>query len=97
MSLVPLAIAGTGAVLLYAVLADMKRTVDVPPENQSQDAAIKEPFQGAIGHIKDQSFVDHTRFVSVEESRDMQGARIFFVDYGNGQRVQQYYDPRYWL
>jgi len=69
----------------------------IPEENSSQDPAVKEPFYGAVGHIKQQTFADHSRFVSVTEDRDVQGARIFWVDYGNGQRVQQYNDPRVWL
>jgi hypothetical protein len=97
MSLLPLAVAGTGAWLIASSLYDMKQALVVPPENSSQDPAVKEPFQGAVGHIKQQTFADHSRFVSVVEDRDVQGARIFWVDYGNGQRVQQYNDPRVWL
>jgi hypothetical protein len=97
MSLFPLAVVGAAAWLGVGSLYDMQRAAAVPPENSSQDPAVKEPFQGAIGHIKQQTAADHSRFVSVTEDRDVQGARIFWVDYGNGQRVQQYYDPRIWL
>ena len=97
MSLFPLAVVGAAAWLGASSLYDMQQAAVVPPENSSQDPAVKEPFQGAVGHIKQQTFADHTRFVSVVEDRDVQGARIFWVDYGNGQRVQQYNDPRVWL
>jgi len=54
-----------------------------------------EPFQQAVGDIRSRgAFCDNRTFVSVTEDRDPQGARIFFVDYGNGQRVRQYIDPR---
>jgi len=96
MSLFPVAVFGAGAWLAFGSLYDMQRAA-IPQENSSQDPAVKEPFQGAVGHIKQQTFADHSRFVSVVEDRDVQGARIFWVDYGNGQRVQQYNDPRIWL
>ncbi len=95
MSLFPVAVAGGGAWLIWAVLQDMKRNAAESLENSGLEEA--EPFQGAVGHIKQQTFADHTRFISVTEDRDVQGARIFWVDYGNGQRVQQYFDPRVWL
>jgi hypothetical protein len=97
MSLFPVAVVGGLSWLALSSLYDMQQSARVPPENWSQDPAVKEPFQGAIGHISQQSFADHTRFVSVVEDRDVQGAVIFWVDYGNGQRVQQYFDPRKWL
>jgi len=53
------------------------------------------PIFGAIGHIKDYGLASDLRlFRSVREDRDVQGAKIFWVDYGNGQLVQQYFDPR---
>lgn len=73
----------------------MRRDAIAAAENASQDPEVKEPFQGAVGHIKDRIFAD-TRglFVSVQEDVDVNGARIYWVDYGNGQRVCQYFDPR---
>jgi len=53
------------------------------------------PFNGPIGHIKDYLLTSDDRFFSdVQEDRDAQGARIFWVTYASGQRVQQYQDPR---
>lgn len=40
---------------------------------------------------------DNMRFKSVVEATDVQGARVFLVDYGNGSKVIQYNDPREYL
>ena len=68
----------------------------IPMENHSQKSEVKEPFHGAWGHIRNYgAFVDNRgRFESVEETLDVDGAKVFLVDYGNGQRVLQYHDPR---
>ena len=93
--LFPAAAAGAAAWVLLGYAHGVRRDAIKEVENSSQEPAVKEPFFGAIGHVKDHLFAD-TRglFVSVQEDVDVQGARIFWVDYGNGQRVQQYFDPR---
>lgn len=75
---------------------DLYQRANVPVSNHSQDSDTKEPFRGAWGHIKNYGWnVDNrNRFVSVQEDYDVDGARVFYVDYGNGQRVIQYHDPR---
>jgi len=66
-----------------------------PIENASQKPDEKEAFQGAWCNPRDWTFADtRGRFHSVQESRDVRGARIFLVDYGNGSRVVQFFDPR---
>lgn len=93
--LFPAAAAASAAWALLGYAHAVRRDAVKEVENSSQDPEVKEPFQGAIGHAKQHLFAD-TRglFTSVQEDVDVQGARIFWVDYGNGQRVQQYFDPR---
>lgn len=96
MSLLLPALAATGVWLLGARSYDLKQRANVPLENASQESDVKEPFQGAWGHIRNFGIFTPTRgrFRSVTEDYDVNGAKIFLVDYGNGQRVVQYQDPR---
>lgn len=95
--IIPLGVAATGALYATAVALDWKRQTQTAVENASQMSEEKEPFQGAIGHFRSRTGADNLRFVSVSEDYDVQGAKQFLVDYGNGQRVVQYHDPRiYW-
>lgn len=95
MSFFPLAAAAAGAWVYTAATLDWQNAHDAPIENVSQESDEKEPFRGAWGNAKEW-FLAQTRgrFVSVAETTDVQGAPIFLVDYGNGQRVVQYHDPR---
>ena len=88
-----MAVAGGAVWLAVGLLDRMQRDSTADDQVWRENTA---PFQGAIGHIRQQTFADHSRFVSVQEDTDAQGARIFFVDYGNGQLCQQYFDPRIW-
>lgn len=67
---------------------------------QVEDAAeredeVEQPIFGHLGSI-DKQWRSDTRgtFVSMQEDVDHLGARIFLVDYGNGQKVIQFVDPR---
>ncbi len=86
-----------GAALWYATAYsyNLKQRANTPIENASQSSDVKEPFQGAMDHVKNWMWADtRGRFVSVQEDFDVNGARIFLVDYGNGAKVTQYVDPR---
>jgi hypothetical protein len=95
MTLLLPALAASGLWVLTAAAYDAKQKADVPIENASQNPQVKEAFQGAWSGQK-QWFGAPTRgrFVSVQEDYDVNGARIFLVDYGNSSRVVQYHDPR---
>lgn len=94
-SLLPLGIVAAGSWFLVSYAHSMKRDARLEQEKAAQVPIAEEPFQGAVGHIKDRIFADNRGiFTSVQEDYDVNGARIFFVDYGNGQRVVQYFDPR---
>ena len=94
-NLFPLAVGGTAFWLLGAYSFDLRQQAQMPIELASDDPLVMEPSQGAIGHIRQYSGVDtRGRFRSVQENVDTLGARIFLVDYGNGERVVQYHDPR---
>ena len=75
----------------YDLLQAAKRPV-VETQKQTDD---EEPFYGAMGHVRQYAFVDTRQiFRSVTEDTDAQGAVIFLVDYGNGAKITQYWDPR---
>jgi hypothetical protein len=91
----PLAAASAGAWLFTAQAYNYKQKQDVPLENKSQKSNEKEPYYGAWDHQRHWLRADtRGRFVKVVEDYDVQGAKIFLVDYGNGARVVQYNDPR---
>lgn len=96
MALVFPAIALTGFWALAGYAHNAKRTAEEAAKVPAEDPMRQEPFRGPVGHIKDFGIFADTRgqFRSVREDVDVQGARIFWVDYGNGQLVQQYFDPR---
>jgi hypothetical protein len=96
MSLLLPAMAATAVWFYGAKSYDLQQRANVPMENASQESDTKEPFRGAWGHIRNFGVFVNTRgrFVSVTEDYDVNGAKIFLVDYGNGQRVVQYQDPR---
>lgn len=97
MSFFPLAAAAAGTWLFSAYTYDLKDKASVPVELASDDPQVTDPFYGAVGHISKYSaspIIERGTFRSVQENVDIKGARIFLVDYGNGQRVVQYYDPR---
>lgn len=97
MSFFPL-VAGAGALWMFSAYQyDLKQKADMPIELATEDPEVKEPFYGGIGSISQLSgsaVLDRGTFKSVREDVDTNGARIFLVDYGNGQRIVQYYDPR---
>jgi hypothetical protein len=74
---------------------DLKVKANTPVELHSQDPATKSAYQG---HYTDPKKVWATdtrgRFHSVTEDMDVNGSRIFLVDYGNGSKVVQWLDPR---
>lgn len=72
---------------------DLKRQAALPKENEIGNA--REPDQGRWRSANDQFLTPNRgRFLSVTESRDLQGARIFLVDYGTGAKTIEYKDPR---
>ena len=96
MSLLLPAIAASALWYAGAKSYDVWRRANVPVENASQRSELKEPYRGAWGHISDYGvFTDNRgRFESVQEDVGVDGEQLFLVDYGNGQRVVQYHDPR---
>lgn len=95
MNFFPVAIGGTVLWGLGSYAYSLKQRASMPIELESNDPLVKEPFQGAIGHIKQYAMTaTRGRFRSVQETVDCQGATIFLVDYGNGEKVVQYIDPR---
>jgi hypothetical protein len=89
------AVAGAAFWWAAAKAYDVRERLDVPVELESQDPAVKAPFQGYFDHISKWNWVStRGRFQSVQESTDVNGAIIFLVDYGNGSKVVQYFDPR---
>lgn len=94
MSLLLPALAGGGLWLAYGQVSSMKKEA-VKKATAEMEAQLPPPYQGAVGHIKDRIFADtRGRFVRMREDIDERGAQIFLVDYGNGQEVVQYVDPR---
>lgn len=94
MSLLLPAIVAGGAWMAYGQLVSMKRDA-VRKTTATDTTSATPPFWGPIGHIRDyQEAPTRGRFVSVKEDVDHLGAPIFWVDYGNGQQVLQYVDPR---
>ncbi len=79
-----------------AVSLDWQARAKTKVENSHlDDPRAQAPYWGPIGHISQRFFADtRGRFVSSREEVDELGARIFLVDYGNGQEVIQYVDPR---
>lgn len=55
------------------------------------------PEEGVWRPAFDRWGADNVRFKSVVETTDVQGAKVFLVDYGNGSKVIQYNDPRLYL
>ena len=78
-----------------AVALDWKQMAQTKVRNsQLDDSRADAPYWGPTGHIQDRFFADtRGRFVAVREDVDELGARIFLVDYGNGQEVIQYVHP----
>lgn len=90
------AIAGAGMWMFAAYTYDLQQKLNVKA-TQSEVNGLngREPFQGPIGSIKSWWAVDtRQRFKSVQKDVDHLGADVFLVDYGNGQKVYQYNDPR---
>ncbi len=89
------AVAGAALWFMVAKSIDLKDRLDQPVELESQDPAVKAPFQGYYDHVKHWSFANtRGRFESVEETTDVNGAIIFLVNYGNGAKTVQFFDPR---
>jgi hypothetical protein len=86
---------GSAFWLLAAKSIDMRARANEPEENKSQQSDEKEPFQGAWEPVKQYwNSTTRWRFNKVVEDTDVQGAKIYIVDYGNGARTIQYHDPR---
>ena len=95
MSLLLPSIAASALWAFTAQSYSWQQKLNVPVENDSQEVEDKEPYQGAWDHVVHWTTVDtRGRFKSVKVDRDVQGATIFLVNYGNGARVVQYHDPR---
>ena len=97
MSFFPLVASASAFWALGSYTYDLKNKADVPVELATEDSQQKDPSQGAIGHISSLSgsaLLDRGTFRSMQRNVDTNGADIFLVDYGNGQRVVQYHDPR---
>jgi len=98
MSLLIPAIAASTAWYVGATALDLKRRAQTHAENAHENRVPDQedaPFHAPIGHISQRFFSDtRGRFTSVREDIDHIGAKIFLVDYGNGQEVIQYVDPR---
>ncbi len=73
-------------------LRDKARTAT---ELATQNYEKRAPLNGYYGSFKDYLFAPmRGRFRTVMEDIDVNGAKTFLVDYGNGQKVVQYHDPR---
>ncbi len=86
-----------GAALWYGLAKsyDMQQKAKVPVELASQRSDTKAPLEGRYRPASSvHQMQNQGRFVSVQEDHDVNGARIFLVDYGNGSQVIQYIDPR---
>lgn len=97
MSLLIPAVAATGLWYACATALDMKKRAQTLMENTEEQApgVTQAPFWAPTGHISERLFADtRGRFTRVREDIDHLGAKIFLVDYGNGQEVIQYVDPR---
>ena len=97
MAFFPLAAGATALWAMGSYSYDLKSKAEMPIELASEDAQVKDPFWGGVGPVSQLSgsaLMDRATFRSVQEDVDVKGARIFLVDYGNGQRVVQYIDPR---
>jgi hypothetical protein len=89
------ALAGATAWVFGAFTWDLKQKLAVPVTDEDLDPTYVEPFWGAIGDPRTVAFAPtRGRFRSVQESTDELGAKVFLVDYGNGQKIRQYLDPR---
>lgn len=93
-ALLPVSLVAGAAWYLFGVASDWKYSAT------KEAAAAAAPsdkltFNAPYGHIKERLFAaDGQHFESVIESEDVNGARIFLVNYGNDQLVTQYHDPR---
>lgn len=77
---------------------DLKRQAEarlIAEANNQFDT--KMPEEGIWRPASDRWGADNLRFKSVLETTDVDGSRIFLVDYGQGSRVKQYNDPRVYL
>lgn len=92
--LVPVAL---GATALYIFSSVETERGDRKREQQQflELAHTQEPHQGKYLDPKKQwGAQTRHRFVSMQEMTDVNGARVFLVDYGTGGKVYQYADPR---
>ncbi len=88
------AVAGGAFWLFAAYTYNLKQKLNAPSV-MPIGCEEHEPFYGPVGHVKDWWFVDtRGRFKSMQQDVDELGADFFWVDYGNGQKVKQYNDPR---
>lgn len=96
MALLYPAVAAAGVWALGSYTWNLKKGAQAA-QNAEVDAQYQSPYpqQGQWMPI-DQMFLANTRgrFRSVQESVDVQGAKIFLVDYGTGARTISYVDPR---
>lgn len=93
-ALLPVAIAGAAAWYLFGTASDWKRSATTAHATATAPSE-RLTFNAPYGHIRDRMFAaDGMHFESVIESEDVNGARIFLVNYGNDQLVTQYHDPR---
>lgn len=82
--------------LFAAYTYDLKQKLNVPlTQSDVQGPNEREPWFAPLGYISSWITVDNRQqFKSVQKDIDHLGADIFLVDYGNGQKVLQYHDPR---
>lgn len=94
MSLLIPAVAASALWVAGAVGVQWRKEAEAKVE-EPDGTEVAPPFWGPTGHISSRLFADtRGRFTRVREDVDHLGARIFLVDYGNGQEVIQYVDPR---
>lgn len=95
MSLIVPAVVAAGALFIYSDVERKRAVEKVYQQEFEQSEAKNEPHQGVYLDPRKQWAADtRGRFVSMQEITDVNGARVFLVDYGTGGKVYQYADPR---
>lgn len=94
MALFAAAAVGAG-VLLYAGTVDTTYKDLAAAKRASEESFARPLLEGQYSSFKKYAAADtRLRFVAVKEITDVNGARVFLVDYGTGGKVLQYHDPR---
>jgi hypothetical protein len=63
-------------------------------QDDGEDEWLIDGHYRPFSSVSQSSDIYRGTFKSLEETIDERGVKIFLVDYGNGARVIQYYDPR---